>query len=237
MSVSFDTSSELEVTATLSDPTTWTHTPGVNPKGALFGFVHDTSETDHVNGVTYGGVALSELLRTSVAGGKPGACELWFRGNGLPTGPRTVSVDLTGAAIGDNAHFVMVTLGGDTDLEVIDSGILSDTADNNPEITLASLGRLCISLAMIYSGRNSPTLLTEISGCSRVQDMDLGASASVFSRQTTPGSSNFTMGWTALGAEVALVGVAISEVLSGAPPIKPKGRIYTREANHRASRW
>lgn len=80
----------------------WTHTPTTpndNPTGVLIWVVHTGTTTNQVTSVTYGGVTIP-LHGTGDAASSPtgGTYTRHFLGTGLPRGPQTVTVTVSGAA-------------------------------------------------------------------------------------------------------------------------------------------
>lgn len=217
MAIAFDAASELERTGT-SDPAEFTHTPVGTPRGVYVSVVHGTDATDYASTVTYGGVAMTRIVRASDETGEPGAAELWFLGSGIPTGAQTVSVDLTSATTVD-IHIVCITVTASADTEVVDFDSTSED-QANPSLTLQYSGRTCLAVGALYDGIAAPANFTENGNCTRVHDRDLGAFVSVVMRQTTPGSADFTIGGTATSQSCAFVAIAASEVQAGgaAPP-------------------
>jgi hypothetical protein len=211
---------EVQRTGT-TDPQTWTHTPAGTLKGVVVAIVHGTSSTDHVSTVTYGGVALSEVIRRTDTANEPGAAELWFLGSGIPTGAQTVSVDLASATT-DDIHFVSMGVTADRDTFVVDSdGINDNTA--NPSVTLQYGGGTCLAMAALYGGGASPASFTPNANCSAVQDFAIAAFYSTVIRQTTPGTADFAIGGTSGTDDVAYVALAVCEVPSVAATLTTAG--------------
>lgn len=209
MAVAFDAASETERTGT-SDPTSHTHTPVGTPRAVVVSIIHGTSVTDHAVGVTYGGVALSRIVRATDATGEPGAAELWFLGSGIPTGPQTIQADWASATT-DDIHLSCITLTASANTEVVD---FDSTANDqaNPSLTLNYSGRTCLAIGSLYDGIAIPTGFTENANCTRVNDEDFGAFSAVVTRQTTAGSSDFAIGGSAANNSCAFVAIAVSEV-------------------------
>jgi len=200
----------------ITDPHTWTHDQGVaSPQGVLVMAMHGTSATDHVVGVTYGGVALARVSRHTDILTEPGAAEIWFKGSGIPTGNQTVSADLASATT-DDIHFVSITLDGDGDLMVVDEDGL-DANQANPSVTLQYIGKTCMAFAALYSGLTAITSLTAGAGCTFFTTSELsGNFCSGGFRQTTAGSVDFAMAVTAATDDVAYAAIAVSEKVSAA---------------------
>jgi hypothetical protein len=209
VAIAFDAASEFERTGT-TDPQTWTHTPTGTPRGVAVAIVHGTSTTDHVSTVTYGGVALTEVVRATDATTELGAAEWWYVGSGIPTGAQTVSVDLA-SATGDDIHFVCITFTAGANTEVVDfDSVLDNVA--NPSVTLQYGGRTCMAVGALYGGGAAPTSFTPNGNCVTVHDVDQGNFYSEVIRQSSPGSSDFAIGGTASSDDVAFAAMAVAEV-------------------------
>lgn len=87
----------------------WTHTPSGTPAG-VFVIVHMAlSSTDECDGVTYGGVAMTDTgLTAADTSGEPGRVTLWFL-SAPSSGAQTVVVSRTLGASMMNAQAVTVT--------------------------------------------------------------------------------------------------------------------------------
>ena len=210
MAVAFDTATEAVRTDT-SDPFTFNHTPVGTPRAVIVTAVHGTSSTDHIVGITYGGVAMTRKQRNTDTATEPGASEIWFLGAAIPTGTQTISVDLATATT-DDFHFVCITLTAALNCVVVaQNGINDNVAD--PSVTLLYNARTCIAIAALYGGGAAPTAFTPNANCTTVHDHDLGAFYSEVIRQTTPGSVDFAIGGTSANDDVAYSAIAVSEAV------------------------
>ena len=212
MAVSVDVATELVRTDT-SSPATWSHVgAGSGIKGILISAVHDQSNTDHVSAVTYGGVALTRVVRASTNTTEPGAAEWWFLGSSVPQGTQTASVTCGGT--GDDFHFVSITLLGDGDLSVVDTDTINDAVQADPSVTLQYGGRSSMAFAANHSGANAA--LTPNANCSTVHTATLsGVRVASCIRQTTAGTSDFAIGGTLTSDDVAYAALAVTDVPAG----------------------
>jgi hypothetical protein len=214
--ISIGNATESIRTAT-TDPYTFTHTPTGTPKGIVLCAVHGVSATDHISGVTYGGVAMSRVVRATDTVTEPGAAEIWFLGAGIPTGAQTVSIDLTSATT-DDFQFVCITLltndGGDT--EVVDSDGVSENVAN-PSVTLQYNGRVAAAVGVLYGGGADGSVFTPNANCSTIEDHDLGNFYAEVIKQTTPGNADFTIGGTSGTDDVAFVAAAFANAHRSRP--------------------
>ena len=136
MAIAFDAGSQP--TASTNDPLTWTHTPVGTPRGVFVAVWSVADSTDTVNGVTYGGVAMSEVTGSRQLVNEAGSNDdcsmhLFFLGASIPTGPQTVSVDMTGTSFTHHARCATVTAAGDTEIEDSDGAAADD-----PSVTLTT---------------------------------------------------------------------------------------------------
>jgi hypothetical protein len=202
-----------------SNPMTWSHTgSAASPQGVVVMLIHGTSSTDHVTGVTYGGVALQRFQRNVDTVTEPGASEIWFRGQGIPSGTQTVSVDLSSATT-DDIHGISYVLDGANDLEVVDKDGIDENA-TNPSVTLQYGGRTCMSFSALYSGLSLTSSVTAGTNCTKDSTLELaGNFTSATEHQTTAGSSDFAIGMTAAVDDAAYSAIAVSEI-NLVPPIR-----------------
>jgi hypothetical protein len=225
MAVAYDASSALFRTDTSTNPS-WTHTPTGTPRGVVVFSVHGTTAIDHVDGVTYGGVALGRISRVADLAGEVGEVLGYFVGTGIPTGAQTVAVALDSATTTD-IHFVCITLTASDDTEVIDFDITETGDQADPSATLQYSGRTAIAVAGLYMGGSSPAAFTPNGNCTTAQDQDLGNFYSEVIYQTTPGTSDFAIGGTSSSDDVAMLAVAISEVIPSGVSAAPGVGVLT----------
>lgn len=209
MTVAFDAAVESVRTGT-TDPHTWTHTPVGTPRAIVVAVVKGIAAASVVSSVTYGGVAMTLVSEGADAATEPGRAQLFFLGSGIPTGAQTVSVDLTSATT-DDIEFVSLsyTAAADCAVESV-SSIDGDVA--NPSVFLPANGKSCIAVCALYSGGANVPVGTLLTGMSRVHDHDLGAFVATVDRQTSPSSSDFTIGYTLATDDVALAALNFAEV-------------------------
>jgi hypothetical protein len=207
--IAFDALTEVERTAT-TDPQTWTHTPVGTPRAIVVSVIHGVTATTLVSSVTYGGVPMTPIVSATDTVTEPGISRLWFLGRGIPTGPQTVSVDLTSATDTD-IHFTSTSYTAGTNCEIVDSDAVGEDL-TSPSVTLQYLGRVCQAVAALYTGENTPSNVTVNANCTLMADWDMGAWSAVVFRQTTPGSTDFAIGVTGGPDDMALCALAFAEV-------------------------
>lgn len=232
MAITFDAGGTTGITRTdTSNPMTWTHTPSGTPRGAVVGFMHGASTTDHVQSVTWGGVNMTRIVRAVDTATEPGAAELWFLGTGIPTGLQTISASLASATTDDilSASFV---INAASDTQVIDYGSIQEDAAN-PTVTLRKFGRSGGCIAAMYGGGAAPggTLAT---GCTLERTADLGNFMAQTCRETTPNTSDFTIGWSTLTSDdLAFVAICVAEARSDVPGLITEKRTARRRTMQR----
>lgn len=214
MAVAFDVDTK-HVRIDTTSPQTFSHAGAASGvKGVVLLIIHGTSSTDHVTAASYGGVAMTRIVRAVDTVTEPGAAEIWFLGASVPQGTQTVSY--TPGATTDDILAIAITLTGALDLEIVDSDSMGGDAAN-PSLTLQYASRTCIAIAALYGGGASPASFTENANCTRTSQNDFGAFYGLGTRQTTPGTADFAIGGTAASDDMAYVAVAISEVTSLSP--------------------
>lgn len=192
---------------------TWTHTPVGTPRGVLV-YVYTISATKTVTGVTYGGVAMTE-----VAGGaavdtanEPGRIDTFFLGSGIPTGAKAIVVSRTNNATIMYASAVTQTAA--TDTEIYLPGIV--LLQNNGTFAVQSVddggtGVNSIRYAAGYSGGAS--VLVAGTGSTVLNSIDFGAYTVTTARETTAGQGARNVGFAyATSDDRAAVHLAIREI-------------------------
>ncbi len=144
-------------TGTATGNFSWTHTPVRDPQGVIVFVGQSTTGADQVTGVTYGGVSMTEvpgspLLLTS--GVEDGAVYGYFLGSGIPTGPQTVEVTVSGGAVKD-AHAITFTADANT-TELEDTSTLESAGIDDPSVTLTTTVQTFIA-AYLLSGQDDAT--------------------------------------------------------------------------------
>lgn len=223
MTVAFDawTPSDNSGSAnfTTTSPATFTHTPVGTPRAVLVFIGENAASADVITAVTYGGVSMTRVPTNGLAqdsAGEVGAIFCYFLGSSIPTGAQTVSITHTGSA--DVKFPVCITLTAAADTEIGASGKLEgDQAD--PQIALDTGATESLRFAAVHSGQNTLGNLspvTDVSATLSSARFDYGSQVALIGRQTSAASSgSFTIGWTALSEDVAMVAVAVQETAGG----------------------
>lgn len=227
-----------------TDPWEWSHSNGTtSPKGVVVMIAHGVSATDHVVSVTYGGVALTRIQRNTDAATELGASEIWFRGDSIPTGTQTVSVDLSSATT-DDLFGASYTLDAADYLRVVDFDGRNDNAAADPTVlTLQYGGLTCMAFAVCYSGVTANSSLTVAATCTKDSTTDLAGNFTCgVQHQTTAGSADFSIQWGGVATDdLAFSCMAVSEI---PPPaaIAINDRLFVRAngdtcTTERIGRW
>jgi hypothetical protein len=209
----YDVESRLDFTSSNS----WTHSPGTPfPRGAVVVIVQDTSATDVISGVTYGGVAMTRVPTNGLAqdtAGEPGAAYAYFLGSGIPSGPKTVAVTVSSGTTAKRAHCFTVAAPDNT--RVAASGrVQGDTA--NPSVTLSTTSAFAgLVVNALFSGQNDLGSLGVGAGYDPI-GRDFGSQTCAVAYGHKTGSS-VASGWTATSDDVAMVALAVEVVPSDVP--------------------
>lgn len=221
MTVAHD-SDEVFADFTTTTPATVNLTPVGTPRAIAIWVAHGTGSTDLITGtVSYGGVGLTRVPTNGIAqdtAGEPGCSYLYFLGAGIPTGVQSVSIGHSGSATVKTA--VVVAFTAAADCEIGASGRLqADQAD--PQIALDTGANSSLRIAGIYHGNTSPTNLVELAGQTAMRTKDFGAFCAKISRRNAAVSGSETIGWTVTSDDVAMVAVAIQEIVAGGAATNP----------------
>lgn len=219
MAVAFDAvSAATQGTGNLS----WTHTPVGTPKGAKVYIRHLGVGVDEVTGVTYGGVAMTEVTGSPIikVSGEYSNVYAYFLGAGLPAGAQTVVVSVDATATLKDAMAITVTAGGDTELQDVDATINIDEV-TNPSVTLSLGGKTCFASIGFVSGQGTVGGITPFTNWTSRSEVDLGAQTSGVYTYDIIGTTDVTAGWTQTSDDAVAIAVAITESAAAAGPLPP----------------
>ena len=192
-----------------TDPHTFSHTPVHDLKGVWLTAVHGTDSTDHISGVTYGGVAMTRVASASDSASETGRTYLYFLGSNIPTGSQTVSVD-TDATTTDIQYTVGGFYGVVGNMEVVDSEVLNGD-QTNPSVSLSVGGRRTMAIGALYSGHDAVSSVVTNVNEAQVSDNDFGSFIAAVAKQSVASTSDFTFSWTATSEDCALVAASFAE--------------------------
>lgn len=132
---------------------------------------------------------------SSGGSGNNGLSAIWVLLSDVPQGAQTVSIDYT-SFDDDDCLYTLVGIVSDYDLEVIDNDKITDINGADPALSMQSSGRHSITLATLLSATNVTTNFTPNAGTTKYAEFDGGSYCVWNLGQTTPGTSNFTIGGT-----------------------------------------
>lgn len=201
-------------TTSASDPISFTHTPSGTPRWVVVFVFNPTDSGDVVVGVTYGGVAMTEVgtFVNMTSGTENGSVYCFFLGASVPTGAQTVSVDVSSTTRSKRVQCISGT--ASADVEVHTSGTLESGGVANPSITLTT-SKTTTVFAGLLSGAQAVGDLTEVAGYTALNENDFGNMVSAVIAQDSVASGSPAPGWTAASEEAGMIALAISEI-SGA---------------------
>lgn len=212
MSVAFDAASAAHTgTNSSTGNFSWTHTPVGTPRGVLVLITLNAEAIDEISGVTYGGVAMTEITDSPLlhaTGSEDGTLFGYFLGAGIPTGPQTVAVTVSGSTRAKTAEAITVTAARDTVID--DTGTFESGSSATAQVTLTTTAD-AVCVAAVHSG----SLTSGINEDGNTTELRLSTFTGTFSfaygRRTTSGAGSFTLGWTSGADEQAVLAAAIVE--------------------------
>lgn len=208
MAIAFDAKSQKAGSSNIS----WTHTPVGTPK-AIVVSIGNTSSTDIVTGVTYGGVAMTEvsgspLLNTNEAS----SVHVYFLGANIPTGARTVTVTHSFTVIG--ATCISLTATADTTQVQAVNVDINSTSVANPSDTLELGSVTCWVVETFMSGQDANSGITPLSGWTSQLEYDEGTVCLGVYSYNTVAADDVTIGWTQTADDAICIAVGIAEISS-----------------------
>lgn len=211
MAIAIDATRTESIRTDTSNPYTFNYTPTSTPKGIVVTAIHSDSSTDHITGITYGGVALARAVTAADTATEAGRADIWWLGTGVPTGPQTVSVALSSATT-DDIQFVCFALNANQDTELVDTDLVEQNT-SNPTRTMNYAGRTCVTVSAFYYGGSAAP--TPNANMTNLHTHDFTAQFGSVDIQTTPGTTDFVCSYTA-NDDTAL---AIATFSEGSPEL------------------
>jgi hypothetical protein len=173
----------------------WTHTPAGTPKGVVVYTFTVNHATEHVTGVTYGGVSVPAVpggSATTTTGDEDGVTTAWFLGAGIPLGAQSVVV--TRITDSTNVYAVAVTVTSEADVIATGLVVLPEPGSFTEQaVTDGSLGANSVRYAGIYSGNATPPAVG--SHTTLLQSNDLGARGVAVGWETIAGQGSRLVGF------------------------------------------
>lgn len=190
----------------------WSHNPGVAPKGVLV-FTFTNANADDALGVTYDGQPLARVARAQDAAGEPIDCVAWFRGGGInTTDPATIEVTRNNNS--NVMYAVGITVNASTDTAIAGQSV-NTTGDGTLAEVAVDSGSLT---ALRYVGANSRLNAVPAAGANTTSliSIDFGTNVIAVGRETTAGSGSRSVGFSDAGSDDRAV-VHLAVVESPAP--------------------
>ena len=211
MAIAFDADSNV---ASGTGKLSWGHTFASGAKGFIVAVTQlGGAGADQVEKVLCDGVAMTRVKAAQLTtGGEQGVVYLYFLGEGLPTGAKTIEVLVTGNAP-KRATGTSVTAA--TKTEVVASEQLLNDSLANPSFNLAiPEGRAAFVLGALVSGHELASNVTPNGSYTQILEYEGGASFEVGNhvRRTSNSTGGSTsISWTATAENVCAAALAISE--------------------------
>lgn len=219
MAVAVDATRTESIRTDTSDPYTFNYTPTSTPRGIVVCAIHSDTATDHIVGITYGGIPLWRAVTAADTATEAGRADIWWRGDSIPASTQTVSVDLASGTT-DDIQFVVFGLTGNDNIEVIATAAIQENT-TNPSAVMAYLGRTCVTISAFYFGGAAAP--TPNANMTNLHTHDFTAQFGSVDMQTTPGTADFTCSYTA-NDDTGLAIASFTEVLPLAPLVMARPR-------------
>ena len=196
------------------DGASWTHTPTGTPKGVIV-FVVNLGSTDFVTGVTYGGVAMSQVAGSPLAKatGETFIVYCFFLGAGITAGNQTVAVSWSGNQTRECLCISLVAAGN---TEVVDTTTISSDSVIDPSATLSLGGFSCFCVEMFGSRQTGVEFITPFANWTARVEVDEGVKTHGCYTYDVIDTADVTMGWTQTADDAVCIGVAVKELGGGA---------------------
>jgi hypothetical protein len=195
----------------LTDPSL-AFTPSGTPRGIVFA-VSYPGTTDVIAGITYGGVAMTEVTGSPNIHSAGATCvvHVYFLGASIPTGTQNLVIDST-TAFPALVECMIYCLTATTNTEIVDVNVtINSTSLANPSVTLSLGGRTSWAAIFFGSGQTSASGITPLTNWAAVETVFAAQTAGYY-RYSIVGSTNVTAGWTQAAEDATAIAIAVSEV-------------------------
>lgn len=197
----------------------WTHTPTGTPAGAYVWVLYGASSpaNDHIVGVTYGGVAMTEVTGSPVVKTATEAMQahLFALESSVPSGAQTVAIDTDESIAPYSAGCLTVTTAANDPEQIDVDATINSNSVADPSVTLSLGGRTCLCAIGFVSGQNATSGITPLTGWTAESEEDSGGQVYGIYTYDTIDSADVTAGWTQTAEDAVAIAIAISEVVSG----------------------
>lgn len=212
MAVAFDAASDRGAFSTGN--LSYTHTPVGTPRAVIAFHYGADGSTDNTTGMTYGGVAMTEVtnsprLKSAV---ESIGLHVFFLGSGIPTGAQTIAVT-TSSSYGANFSLSCMTLtaGADTQIAAT-AATISSNNQSNPSETLALGSATAFVLIAFVSGQNATSGISPSASWTSRSAVDVGQVSFGNYTRDSNGTGNITCGWTQTSDDALALSIGISEI-------------------------
>ena len=216
MTIAFDVSTIAVEYVSIGSQTV-NHVASASARAAVVLIDQNTTATDEVTSVTYGGIAMTRLSFNTEAT-EPGAVYIYWLDN-IATGTQNV-VMTTSAATSKQLVVATMTVASGGGVKVAGNNFATSVSAANPAVTISGFvsGIRVSAFEVIHSGLQTMTT-TPATGWTRISSTDLGAQGRGFARQdVTINGNTLTAGWTAATADDYVIAtVAFREVVMPFP--------------------
>lgn len=220
MAVAFDAFSRPGTGTGVTGDQSWTHTPTGTPAGAyvwvLWGASIATTD-DHVVGVTYGGVSMTEVTGSPIIKTTAETMQVhcFALESSVSSGAQTVAVDVDGETTAFSCGCITVTTSANAPEQIDVDATINSASLADPSVTLSLGGRTCFCAIGFVSGQNAATGITPLSGWTSQSEEDTGGQTMGFYTYDTVSTADVTAGWTQTAEDAVAIALAISEVVGG----------------------
>lgn len=197
MTISVNATRTESIRTDTSNPYQFNYTPGAGTViGIVLTAIHADTSTDHITGITYGGVAMQRAITAADTSTELGRADIWYLKGGVPAGTQQVSVSFSTATT-DDIEFVVFAMNGGAStskLFLVDTDLVEQNT-SNPSRTMNYGGRTCVSIsAFFYGGSAAPTPNANMTN---LHTHDFTSQFGSVDMQTTPGTADFIVSYTA----------------------------------------
>lgn len=220
MAIAFDAASTASVS---SGGGSFNHTPVGTPRAILvFAVVITTGDgsSDLLGGVTYGGVAMTEVTGSphAKATGEDSIVYAYFLGADVPTGEQSCAVTGTSGQT-YRVTCLSYTAAEDCEVAAVNTSISSDSVEN-PTSTLALSGETCAVAQGFMSGQGNTGNVNPLTDWTSQSEASAGFFVGGCYTYDIVGSTDVTIGLTQAADDALVLAVAIKEA-SAAVTVTP----------------